>query len=69
MELFKKHIDTIIIMGGILSSFMWMNNKLNHLEKEIAIIKTVLIIKEIMPKQLAYQNDNYTDNHVDRLKK
>lgn len=69
MELFKKHIDTIIIMGGILSSFMWMNNKLNHLEKEIAIIKTVLIIKEIMPKQFAYQNDNYTDNHVDRLKK
>lgn len=53
MDWFKKHVDTVIIMSGILSSFLWVNNKLNNLEKEVVIIKTVLIMKNIMPKDLA----------------
>jgi hypothetical protein len=50
---FKKHIDTIIILGAFASSVLWMNGKFNEIEKEIAIIKTVLIMKNIMPSDLA----------------
>ncbi len=56
MEIIKKHVDTVIILGGILGSVLWMNGKFNELEKEIAIVKTVLIIKGIMPEALA-KND------------
>ena len=59
MEL-KKHVDTMIIMGGILSSFLWMNGKFNAIdaclaliEKDITLIKTVLILKGIMPESFA----------------
>ena len=60
MEWFKKHTDTIIILSGILSSVIWMNGKFGALEKDIAnldkdiaIVKTVLIMKNIMPVELA----------------
>lgn len=63
MEWVKKHTDTIIVLGGILTSVMWMNHKFNRvdekfsiLEKEVAIIKTVLIIKGIMPDTMASKN-------------
>ena len=55
MEWFKKHVDTVIILGGILSSIIWMNSKFNNIEKDIAVIKTVLIIKNIMPQDLAIE--------------
>ena len=58
MEWFKKHTDTVLIL--ILSSVLWMNGKFleveqrfSTIEKEIAIIKTVLIMKNIMPNELA----------------
>ena len=60
MEWFKKHTDTVIILGGILASVFWMNGKFSEvdkrfsdLEKDAAIIKTVLIMKQIMPPELA----------------
>lgn len=60
MDFFKKHVDTMIVLGGILSSIIWMNGKFSELEKDIyelkkdmAIIKTVLIMKGIMPEALA----------------
>lgn len=53
MELFKKHVDTVIILGSILSSVLWMNGKFNELEKDIIVVKTVLILKQIMPSELA----------------
>jgi len=59
MDWFKKHTDTVIILTGIISSVLWMNVKFNDIdknfskiEKEIAIIKTVLIMKNIMPSEL-----------------
>jgi len=66
MELFRKHIDTIVILGAIISSMLWMNGKFNEidrqimqLEKEIAIVKTVMVMKNIMPSELAAkQEDN-----------
>lgn len=60
MEWIKKHTDTVIVLTGIVSSMIWMNGKftrvaqqLNDLEKEISIVKTVLIMKGIMPVELA----------------
>jgi len=60
MDWFKKHVDTVIILGGILASVFWMNGKFsdvdkrfNVLEKEMAVVKNVLIMKQIMPSELA----------------
>lgn len=60
MEWFRKHTDTVIILTGIISSVLWMNVKFNDIdknfskmEKEIAIVKTVLIMQKIMPAELA----------------
>lgn len=53
MDWFKKHADTVVILTGILTSVIWMNNKFNEIEKEMAVIKTVLIMKGVMPHELA----------------
>ena len=53
MDWLKKHTDAAIVVGTILSSVIWMNTKFNSLEKDMAIIKTVLIMKNIMPAELA----------------
>lgn len=58
MDWFKKHVDTVIVLGGILTSVLWMNAKFSLLEKEIAVIKTVLIMKNIYPSELALKNQN-----------
>jgi len=64
MELIKKHVDTIIVLGGILTSVFWMNGKFNQvdkrfneIEKDIHTIKTVMILKGIMPAELAVQGE------------
>ena len=56
----KKHIDTLVILGAFASCMLWMNGKFNEidtrfseLEKDIAIMKTVLIMRDIYPKELA----------------
>lgn len=60
MDSVKKHIDTIAIITALFTGLMWINGKFNDvdkrfacLEKDIAIIKTVLVMKEIMPNDLA----------------
>lgn len=64
MEWFKKHADTIVILGSFVWCFWHLNEKVNdgfiqvnreisHIEKEVAIIKTVMIMKNIMPQELA----------------
>lgn len=53
MDWFKKHVDTVIVLGAILSSVLWMNGKFAEIEKDITVIKTVLIMKNIMPVELA----------------
>ena len=57
MDWFKKHADTVVILGSFALCF-WnlnekMNERFNELSKEITIIKTVLILKNIMPAELA----------------
>lgn len=57
MEWFKKHADTLVILGSFALCFWTINEKMNNgfnaIEKDIAIIKTVLIMKNIMPQELA----------------
>lgn len=53
MEWFKKHSDTVMVLGAILGVGMWMNGQFNDLKKDNAVIKTVLIMKGIMPSDLA----------------
>lgn len=58
MDWVKKHVDTVIVLGGILSSVLWMNHKFAEIEKDMAIVKTVLIMKNIMPQELAAKSDS-----------
>lgn len=63
MEWFKKHMDTVIILGSFAAAVLWINGKFNDVERNIgelrtdmAVMKTVLIMKNIMPKEMA-QNE------------
>lgn len=49
----KRHADTVVIMVGILGSFLWMTGKINDIEKKLIRIETVLIMKGIMPPDIA----------------
>ncbi len=60
MEWFKKHVDTVIILTAFATSIFWMNskftdvgNRFSDIEKDLAVIKTVMIMKNIMPVELA----------------
>jgi hypothetical protein len=53
MDWIKKHVDTVIILTAFGTSILWMNGKFNEIEKELTIVKTVLIMKNIMPIELA----------------
>jgi hypothetical protein len=62
MEFIKKHIDTAVILGSFAASILWMNGKFNEIdkrfyeiEKEISIVKTVMVMKNIMPSELAHK--------------
>lgn len=54
MEWFKNHADTLSIISAIIISMLWMNGKFNELEKDVVMIKTVLILRNIMPSELAH---------------
>lgn len=60
MEWFRKHVDAVVILSAFGASVLWMNGKFNDLErdiygvdKDLAVIKTVLIMGKIMPGELA----------------
>jgi len=53
VEWFKKHADTIVILGSFALCFCNMNEKINAIEKDLTIVKTVLIMRNIMPTELA----------------
>lgn len=64
MDWFKKHVDTTIILSAFAVSILWMNGKFNAVDKqfadihqELAVIKTVLIMKNIMPSELAHETN------------
>lgn len=60
MDWFKKHADTVVVISTIIGAMIWMNTKFNEIDKrfadmerELAVIKTVMIMKGIMPDSLA----------------
>jgi hypothetical protein len=63
MDWIKKHVDTVIILAAFGFAILWMNCRFNELDKqfseihqELAVMKTVLIMKNIMPIELASKN-------------
>lgn len=54
---FKEHFDTIIlfftILTSILTATIWITSSLNSLDKRLTVIETVMILKNMMPKELA----------------
>lgn len=64
MEWFKQHADTIAILATFCAAFCWVDGKFDRiddrfsaLEKDVAIIKTVLIMKQIMPCEMAHHEE------------
>lgn len=56
-EWIKKHADLVIMLSAFASAMLWMNGKFNDIEKDIAIIKTVLVLKQIMPVELCENHE------------
>jgi hypothetical protein len=59
MNWVKRHVDTVIVLGGIVSSILWMNHKFTQvdnrfvvLEKDMAVMKAVLMVKGHFPPEL-----------------
>jgi len=53
MDWLKQHADTIAIIATFVGCFWNLNTKINEIEKDVTIIKTVLVMKNIMPTELA----------------
>lgn len=64
MKWFKQHADTVAIIATALIGFYTINEKIENrfytlskeiasLEKEVTTIKTVMILKNIMPPEFA----------------
>lgn len=52
MDWFKKHVNAVMVIGAIVGSMIWMNSEFNDIKKDIAVIKSVLVIKNILPQEL-----------------
>lgn len=55
MDWFTKYTPEIMATGMIvmiLFSFIWLNKRINSIEKDIAVMKTVMIMQKIMPAEL-----------------
>ena len=66
MDLIRKHVDTVIVLTGILGSVFWMNgrfnevdSRFNQIETRLKVIETVLVMKDIMPKELSCKDISY----------
>jgi hypothetical protein len=64
-EWLKHHADTVVILGGILGSFLWMSGKFNDvdhhfnaIEQRLVRIETVLVMKGLMPNSLTTKEND-----------
>lgn len=62
MEWFKKHADSLMVIAALAGSMIWMNGEFSSINKdlsamrtEMAVIKTVLLMKQILPSELAHK--------------
>jgi hypothetical protein len=53
MDWLKKHTDTVIVLGALFGGFLWLNGKFNDVDRRLVRIETILIMKGIMPENLA----------------
>ena len=63
MEWFKKHMESLIIIGMMFSGFLWMNGKFNdidrrfyQLENRLSKIETIMIVKGICSSEILGSN-------------
>jgi hypothetical protein len=49
----KRHADTMVIIAAVVGAAMWMSNKFNDIDRRLIRIETVLIMKGVMPPELA----------------
>lgn len=49
----RQYAATIIILTSLFLCFWHLKEKINAIDKELAIIKTVLVMKTILPNDLA----------------
>lgn len=62
MDWFKKHADTIVILGSFALCFWTMNEKISKIENDLTVIKTVLLMKNIMPAELCQAKTDVKDH-------
>lgn len=53
MDWLKQHADTIVILSSFAVCFWTMNEKINQIDKDVTVIKTMLLLKNILPTELA----------------
>jgi len=72
----KKHVDTVIVLGGILGSVIWMNGKFNDvdhrfleierrfssIENRLTKIETIIYIKGLVSQELAASKVEHVRN-------
>lgn len=53
---FSKHVDAIVTISTVIGGILWMTDRFEHrfnaIEKDLTVIKTVLVLKGIMPESL-----------------
>ncbi len=54
---FNEHVDTIVVLGAIFTSFLWMNSEFNDIKLRLNTIETVLIVKGVMTTELCKKED------------
>lgn len=62
MEWFKQHADTIVIVSSFVLCFWHLNDRITAIEKDVAIIKTVMVMKNILPVELCKNQEQDKKN-------
>ena len=71
MDWFTKHADTAAVLGSVLGAVIWINAQfgdvqtqfgvvhaeISKVKEDVAIIKTILIMKGLMPCELAEKGE------------
>lgn len=71
---FKKHAETITVLASLIGGFIWMDSKfekvgdrLSAVEKDVAVIKTILSIKGLNCNEFASRESNQLDQHMKKV--
>ena len=58
MEWLKQHADTLVILSSFALCFWTLNEKINSIDKDLAVIKTVMVMRKMMPAEIC---QNYSE--------